>query len=76
MSFIPKKTAKTLTKDQVEKFLIEAPDKLWLLCEANTIFKIYGTCRCDELLCLTVNDIKDLEKYIVVNLRNTKNLTT
>ncbi|KAB0805072.1 hypothetical protein PPYR_02042 [Photinus pyralis] len=73
--YVPKK-AKTLTKEHVEKFILEAPDDKWLLAEVITIFGIFGCCRCDELLSLTLNDVEDLEKYIVVTLRETKNLTT
>jgi integrase len=69
---VPKK-ARVLTKEQVEKFLVEAPDDYWLLYKVITIF---GACRCDELLSLTVKDVEDVEKYIIVTLRNTKNLTT
>jgi hypothetical protein len=72
---VPKK-ARVLTKEQVEKFLVEAPDDYWLLYKVITIFGIFGACRCDELLSLTVKDVEDVEKYIIVTLRNTKNLTT
>jgi integrase len=71
---VPKK-ARVLTKEQVEKFLVEAPDDYWLLYKMITIFGIFGACRCDELLSLTVKDVEDVEKYIIVTLRNTKNLT-
>lgn len=73
--YVPKK-AKILTKEQVEQFLIEAPDEHWLLCKVIAIFGIFGTCRCDELLSLTVNDVEDIGKYIIVTLKNTKNYTT
>jgi integrase len=72
---VPKK-ARVLTKEQVEKFLVEAPDDYWLLYKVITIFGIFGACRCDELPSLTVKDVENVEKYIIVTLRNTKNLTT
>jgi hypothetical protein len=53
---VPKK-ARVLTKEQVEKFLVEAPDDYWLLYKVITIFGIFGACRCDELLSLTVKDV-------------------
>ncbi|KAB0801733.1 hypothetical protein PPYR_03919 [Photinus pyralis] len=77
--YVPKKAktpSKTLTKEHVEKFILEAPDDKWLLAKVITIFGIFGCYRCDELLSLTLNDVEDLEKYIVVTLRETKNLTT
>jgi integrase len=58
---VPKK-ARVLTKEQVEKFLVEAPDDYWLLYKVITIFGIFGACRCDELLSLTVKDVEDIEK--------------
>nr|XP_015835534.1 PREDICTED: uncharacterized protein LOC107397938 [Tribolium castaneum] len=73
--YTPKK-AKILTKEQVETFLLEAPDDQWLLFKVVTIFGIFGACRCDELLSLTPNDVEDRGKYIIVTLRNTKNFTT
>lgn len=36
------------------------------------IFGIAGACRCDELLRLEMDDIKDLENLILVNIPNTK----
>jgi hypothetical protein len=40
---VPKK-ARVLTKEQVEKFLVEAPDDYWLLYKVITIFGIFGAC--------------------------------
>jgi integrase len=74
-NYVPKK-AKVLSKEQVEKFLVEAPDESWLLCKVITIFGIFGCCRCNELLSLTVNDVEDTGKYIIVTLKQTKNFTT
>ncbi|KAJ8913409.1 hypothetical protein NQ315_008802 [Exocentrus adspersus] len=72
--YIPRK-AKVLSKEQVERFLLDAPDDLWLLAKIVTIFGIFGCCRCDELLSLTMNDVEDMGKYVIVTLRQTKNLT-
>ena len=69
------KKAKTLP-EQVEKFIPEAPDKKWLLAKIVTIFSIFGCCRCDELLSLTLNDVEDFGKCIVVTLGETKNFTS
>ncbi|KAJ8913120.1 hypothetical protein NQ315_006038 [Exocentrus adspersus] len=51
-------------------------DDLWLLAKIVTIFGIFGCCRCDELLSLAMNDVEDMGKYVIVTLRQTKNLTT
>ncbi|KAJ8912718.1 hypothetical protein NQ315_012272 [Exocentrus adspersus] len=60
--YIPRK-AKVLSKEQVERFLLDAPDDLWLLAKIVTIFGIFGCCRCDELLSLAMNDVEDMGKY-------------
>ncbi|KAJ8918170.1 hypothetical protein NQ315_014036 [Exocentrus adspersus] len=73
--YIPRK-AKVLSKEQVERFRLDAPDDLWLLAKIVTIFGIFGCCRCDELLSLAMNDVEDMGKYVIVTLRQTKNLTT
>lgn len=72
--YTPKK-AKVLTKEEVERFLLNAPDDHWLLAKIITIFGIFGCCRCDELLSLTMNDVEDMGKFVIVTLRQTKNLT-
>ncbi|KAJ8915318.1 hypothetical protein NQ315_014826 [Exocentrus adspersus] len=73
--YSPRK-AKVLSKEQVERFLLDAPDDLWLLAKIVTISGIFGCCRCDELLSLAMNDVEDMGKYVIVTLRQTKNLTT
>ncbi|KAJ8911188.1 hypothetical protein NQ315_006033 [Exocentrus adspersus] len=73
--YILRKT-KVLSKEQVERFLLDAPDDLWLLAKIVTIFRTFGCCRCDELLSLDINDVEDMGKYVIVTLRQTKNLTT
>jgi hypothetical protein len=37
--YVPKK-AKVLTKEQVEKFILEAPDEKWLFAKVITIFGV------------------------------------
>ncbi|KAJ8969620.1 hypothetical protein NQ317_005531 [Molorchus minor] len=48
----------------VERFLLDAPDDHWLLAKIVTIFGIFGCCRCDELLTLTMKDVENMGKYI------------
>ena len=36
------------------------------------IFGVTGACRCEELLQLTVENIEDLDKLIMVHIQNTK----
>ncbi|KAJ3649653.1 hypothetical protein Zmor_021381 [Zophobas morio] len=54
----PKKS-KCLSRDQIDKFLLEAPDKEFLLMKVALIFGVSGACRCDELsriMCIIVGD--------------------
>lgn len=37
------------------------------------LFGVTGACRCDELVQMKVEDIKDLGNLILVNIPNTKN---
>lgn len=73
INYLPKKS-KTLTVEECRKFLAEAPDDL-LLCKTVLVFGLYGACRRDELLKLTIDDIDDHEKYVLVKLRDTKTHT-
>lgn len=65
--------AKALTTDEVTKYLLEAPDDLFLLEKVITVFGIFGACRREELLTLRVNDIEDTNRVIIVTLKDTNN---
>ncbi|CAH0545791.1 unnamed protein product [Brassicogethes aeneus] len=62
------KKSKVLTKQQFDEFLKNAPDNVYLATKIILIFGVTGACRCDELLSMTVNDITDLEKLILVQI--------
>ncbi|KAJ8909403.1 hypothetical protein NQ315_004528 [Exocentrus adspersus] len=68
----PKK-AKVLTLDQIDKFLLEAPDKDFLMVKVALIFGVAGACRGKELHQLTISDVTDMDHALLVNVRNTKN---
>jgi integrase len=72
--YIPKKS-KVLSVEQCRKFILEASDD-YLLCKVVVVFGLYGACRRDELLKLTVDDVEDHEKYILVKLHDTKTYTS
>lgn len=67
----PKKS-KTLSRDQVVQFILEAPDQTFLLSKVILIFGIFGACRRDDLAQLTVKDIEDNDKFLLVHLRDGK----
>ncbi|KAK4876904.1 hypothetical protein RN001_009410 [Aquatica leii] len=71
VGYVPKK-AKVLTAEQVTKFICEASDEKWLLTKVCT-FGIYGPCQRDDLIRLTVDDIEDNGRFLIVFLRDGKN---
>lgn len=72
VGYTPKKS-KVLTADQVAKFILEAPDEKWLLTKIILIFGIFGACRRDDLTRLTLEDVEDNGRFLVVFLRDGKN---
>lgn len=69
--YTPKKS-KVLTMGDVMKFLKEASDDKFLLMKVVLIFGLNGACRRAELYNLTVNDIEDTGKMLVITLHDTK----
>lgn len=72
VGYTPKKS-KVLTADQVTKFILEAPDEKWLLTKVILTFGIFGACRRDDLIRLTLEDVEDNGRFLVVFLRDGKN---
>jgi site-specific recombinase XerD len=68
-----KKKAKVLTEEQITTFFMEAADEVFILEKVILLFGIYGACRREELVKLSVDDIEDSGKFIVVTLQDTKN---
>lgn len=70
-NYIAKKS-KTLSQEDVKKFLSEA-DETYLLIKVALVFALHGCCRCAELCHLLCTDIVDTGSIAVVTLSNTKN---
>lgn len=70
----PKKS-KILTKAEIEKFLLEAPDISYLMMKVALIFGISGALRRDELTKLTIDDIQDVSTALIIKLAETKTKT-
>ncbi|KAJ3661162.1 hypothetical protein Zmor_005572 [Zophobas morio] len=58
-NYQPKK-AKTLSPQQITKFITEAPDVKYLATKVALIMGIMGACRTQELHSMRIQDIKDL----------------
>ncbi|KAJ3651099.1 hypothetical protein Zmor_017159 [Zophobas morio] len=67
----PKKS-KCLSRDQIDKFLLEAPDKEFLVMKVALIFGVSGACRCDELSRMLVDDIEDQNNVLIVHIPDSK----
>lgn len=67
----PKKS-KILEKSDVDKFLLEAPDHIYLLIKVVTVFGIAGACRREELAQLTIDNIEEKEDILIVTIPETK----
>lgn len=66
-NYQPKKTA-TFSRNDVYKFLLEAPDQRWILQKVVLIMNIFGGCRCDELSRMSINDVQKNFEVIKLTL--------
>nr|XP_022908502.1 uncharacterized protein LOC111419857 [Onthophagus taurus] len=71
VGYKPKK-ASVFTKDEMFKFLIEAPDELFLIHTVAMILGVAGACRREELYKMTIKDIENRESFIIITIPNTK----
>jgi integrase len=71
VGYQPKK-AKPFTNEEINKFLISAPDDEFLQHKVSLILGICGACRTNELVNLTINDIEDRDSVLVVNIHDSK----
>ncbi|XP_062702622.1 uncharacterized protein LOC134285581 [Aedes albopictus] len=69
--FRPKKS-KILTKEQIFKFLKDADDTIYLATKVVLIVGVYGACRREEILKLTLADIEDMADKVTITIPNTK----
>lgn len=67
----PKKS-KILEKSDVDKFLLEAPDHIYLMTKVATVFGIAGACRREELANLTLDDIEEKDDVLITTILETK----
>ncbi|XP_066582333.1 uncharacterized protein [Prorops nasuta] len=69
--YIPKK-AKTLTSEEINTFLKEAPDTDYLMIKVALGIGIMGACRREELYNLLINDVEVFDNTILVNIPTNK----
>lgn len=69
--YVPKK-ANVFTAEQINQFMVKAPDNLWLLDKVILIMGIFGACRRDDILNIKLNDVKDNGSYFTFFIRDDK----
>lgn len=56
--------AKVFTEDEIQRFMVNAPDNEWLLSKVILTLGIYGACRNHDLINLKVEDITDNGSFL------------
>ncbi|PSN37934.1 hypothetical protein C0J52_12238 [Blattella germanica] len=69
---VPRKS-NVLSRSQIDEFLLNAPDDVFLLIKVVTAFGVFGACRRQELHDLCFNDVKVEGSVLVVRIAQTKN---
>ncbi|KAK4885098.1 hypothetical protein RN001_001369 [Aquatica leii] len=67
------KKSKILEEDNINKFIYEADNDLYLAMKVILIIGFNGACRRDELLNLSTDDIEFKQDSIIISLPKTKN---
>ncbi|KAJ8912829.1 hypothetical protein NQ315_014412, partial [Exocentrus adspersus] len=73
VGYQPKKS-KTLSKEEIDKFISEAPDEKFLMTKVALIFCVAGAMRRDELSQLKIGDISDLVSTLLIKIEHTKTM--
>ncbi|CAH1381731.1 unnamed protein product, partial [Tenebrio molitor] len=64
--------SKTFTPMEIDEFLSNAPDEMYLATKVALIMGIMGACRTSEIHAIKVNDIVDINKTMLVTIPVTK----
>jgi integrase len=65
--------SQVFSRDAVVKFLLDAPNEIFLMKKVLANFGVGGACRCDELYNLKIQDVNHKDNIIVVQIISTKN---
>jgi integrase len=61
-----------LEREHFNKFLEDAPDKIYLLIKVALVMGIGGGCRMDELHKMKIDDIEDRDNILIIQVPETK----
>ncbi|KAB0801684.1 hypothetical protein PPYR_03870 [Photinus pyralis] len=67
-----KKKSKIFSPEEINAFLNNAPDKVYLATKVALIMGLMGACRVCELSDMKVEDIKDFEGGVIITIPKTK----
>ncbi|KAJ3634638.1 hypothetical protein MTP99_007584 [Tenebrio molitor] len=66
------KKANVLEITHIDKFLGEADSNEYLMMKIVLIMGIFGACRCDELVKMSVDDVTEVGTYLSIDIPMTK----
>lgn len=67
-----KKSYKTFTTEEINKFIDEAPDEVYLPAKVALIIGVTGACDAHEMRSLNVEDIQDFGSAMLVTIRKSR----
>ncbi|KAJ8909421.1 hypothetical protein NQ315_013331 [Exocentrus adspersus] len=68
--------SKTFSREEIYKFLLQAPDDHYLMHNAALIFGIVGALRREELYKMNYEDINEIENILIITVPDTKTHVT
>lgn len=68
----PKKS-NVFDREDVNKFMLEAPDEIYLLMKVVMVMGVAGACRCNELSEMKMDNVKITQDVILVTIPDSKN---
>ncbi|CAH0560672.1 unnamed protein product [Brassicogethes aeneus] len=66
------KKAKTFSQEEINRFINEAPDEIYLATKVALIMGIMGGCHANELHSMAVEDLQDFGSAMLVSVPNNK----
>lgn len=66
------KKANTFSRSEMNTFISQAPDLVYLLMKVCLIIGVAGACRCDELIKLSIDDIDDKQSLLIITIPDSK----
>lgn len=67
-----KKSYKTFTSEEINKFISEAPDEVYLPAKVALIIGVTGACDAHEMRSLNIEDIQDFGSAMLVTIRKSR----